>query len=68
MMKSMYNNNDEIKKELKRLRLQRDISIEELKIIKHQLKDDLSFPNWIETALKALSKYGVYSLVKKIVS
>ncbi|MDY0780125.1 hypothetical protein [Tenacibaculum sp. IB213877] len=66
-MKTIYNNNKEIKEELHRLKLERDISIEELKIIKHQIKDDLSLPNWFQTAVKTAGRYGLYNMVKKII-
>ena len=65
-MKKRYKNSQEITTELKKLRLKRDISIEEIKLIKEQLKEDLSIANWIKTMAINLGKLGVYNFAKKI--
>jgi len=49
MKKKSYNSLKEIQSELQVLQLQRDIQLEELKLTRHQLKDDLSPANWITT-------------------
>lgn len=61
-----YNNNQEMLDDLKTLKLKRDISIEELKIVKSQFKDDLSFNNWLHSALRATTKLGIYNIAKRI--
>lgn len=61
-----YNNNQEMLNDLKTLKLKRDISIEELKIVKNQFKDDLSFSSWLSSAVRVTTKLGVYNLVKRI--
>ncbi|CAM1368512.1 conserved protein of unknown function [Tenacibaculum soleae] len=66
MMKKHYKNSQEITTELKKLRLKRDISVEEIKLIKEQLKEDLSIANWIKTLATNLGKLGVYNFAKKI--
>ena len=48
-MKKAYNNSKEITKELKLLKLKRDISLEEIKLVKEQFKEDLSVGNWFQT-------------------
>lgn len=65
-MKKSYNNRQEILKELKLLKLKRDISFEEIKLIKEQFKDDLSFGNWFQTAIQTFGRLGVYNLAKRI--
>tara|TARA_R110002049_G_scaffold302713_2_gene496075 strand:- start:15306 stop:15425 length:120 start_codon:yes stop_codon:yes gene_type:complete len=37
----------QIEEDLKILKLKRDISIEELKLVKQDFKDDLSISNWV---------------------
>ncbi|MDO6743500.1 hypothetical protein Q4553_02840 [Tenacibaculum soleae] len=66
MMKKHYKNSQEITTELKKLRLKRDISVEEIKLIKEQLKEDLSIANWIKTLATNLGKLGVYNFAKKM--
>ncbi len=65
-MKKHYKNSQEINTELKKLRLKRDISVEEIKLIKEQLKEDLSIANWIKTLATNLGKLGVYNFAKKM--
>lgn len=65
-MKKHYKNSQEITTELKKLRLKRDISVEEIKLIKEQLKEDLSIANWIKTLATNLGKLGVYNFAKKM--
>ncbi|TCI84661.1 hypothetical protein [Tenacibaculum sp. M341] len=61
-----YNNNQEMLNDLKTLKLKRDISIEELKIVKNQFKDDLSFSSWLSSAVRVTTKLGIYNLAKRI--
>ena len=65
-MNKRYKNNQEITTELKKLRLKRDISVEEIKLIKEQLKEDLSIANWLKTLATNLGKLGVYNFAKRI--
>jgi len=67
-MKTTYKNLDEVSKELKRLKLKRDISVEEIKLIKHQFKDDLSYANWIKTIASTAGKLGLKKLINKLVN
>lgn len=65
-MKTTYNTQKDISRELKRLRLQRDISIEELKLVKQQFKDDLSANKWFKSVLASAGKFGLYKLLQKV--
>lgn len=60
-----YNSLEEIELDLKRLSLERKIALEELKLSKEEIKERLSYPNWINTIFKTASKYGFYLLIKK---
>lgn len=66
-MKKFYKNQEEIVVELQKLKLKRDISIEELKIVKQQFKEDISISSWLQTAFRTLGRFGAYNLAKKII-
>lgn len=63
----MYKNFDEIEFDLKRLKLERQIALEEIKGLKQDVKDDLSPFNWISTAISAVKKYGMLYLIRKVI-
>ena len=63
----LYTNAKEIEDDLAILKLKRDITIEELKMVKQDLKDDLSLSSWVESILKTVGKIGLYKVAKKIV-
>tara|TARA_R110002051_G_scaffold115026_1_gene188043 strand:+ start:44363 stop:44557 length:195 start_codon:yes stop_codon:yes gene_type:complete len=63
----MYKNFDEIEFNLKRLKLERQIALEELKGLKHDVKQDLSPYNWISSAFSSVKKYGMLYVIRKIV-
>lgn len=67
MKPKQYNSLEDIKLDLLTLNLQRKIHMEELKLTRHQLKEDLSPMNWIGTLLKGIKKYGALMLLKKII-
>ncbi|CAM1333849.1 hypothetical protein [Tenacibaculum aestuariivivum] len=67
MMRKVYNNNKEVAHDLKYLKIKRDISIEELKLIKKQFKDDISISKWMQSFVKIIGKLGVYNIAKKFV-
>lgn len=62
----VYETIEEINKDLKQLKLERQIAWEELKGLKYEVKDDLSPYNWLSTAVSALKKYGILYLIRKI--
>ncbi len=66
MDKRPYNSLKEIKLELQTLNLERKIQMEELKLTKHQIKEDLQPINWIATLFKGVKKYGALILLKKM--
>lgn len=61
-----YNSFKEIKLDLKKLNLERQILVEELKVQKHNVTEDLKPYNWIHWVLKIARKYGALVLIKKI--
>jgi len=67
MKKKNYKSLEDINNELHLLSLQREIHLEELKLTKHQLQEDLSPANWISTAIKGIKKYGVLMLLRKFI-
>lgn len=62
----IYNNIEDINNDLKRLHLQRQIAWEEMKGLRHEVKEDLSPYNWVNTLLSAAKKYGFLYLIRKI--
>ncbi|MCK8482055.1 hypothetical protein [Psychroserpens algicola] len=62
-----YTTFEEIEYDLKRLSLERQIALEELKGVKSELKDDLKPVHWMQTVFKYASKYGSLLLLKKII-
>ncbi|MDV7139541.1 DUF6327 family protein [Maribacter sp. TH_r10] len=66
MDKRPYNSLKEIKLKLHTLNLERKIQMEELKLTKHQIKEDLQPINWIATLFKGVKKYGALILLKKM--
>jgi len=61
-----YKNFDEIQLDLKRLDLERQIAIEELKGKKYGLEDYTKPLPWVKSILKFVSKYGLLMLAKKV--
>ncbi|WP_299674945.1 hypothetical protein [uncultured Tenacibaculum sp.] len=66
-MKKSYRNQKEIAKELKKLKLQRKIAFEEIKLIKYEFKENISINNWMTTVVKTITRLGMYNLAKKLV-
>jgi hypothetical protein len=63
----MYKNFDEIEFNLKRLKLEREIALEELKGLKQDVQEDLSPYNWVSTAFSAAKKFGMLYIMRKVV-
>lgn len=61
-----YNNFEEIRYDLKRLSLERQIAWEEMKGIKQEVKDELQPYYWLGTLLSAVKKYGLLYLIRKL--
>jgi len=65
-MNRTYNSFQQIENDLKRLKLERDIAWEELKLVKNEYKEDLRPLNWVSSVIKLTSKYGLVVLFKKM--
>ncbi|WP_159023859.1 hypothetical protein [Formosa sp. L2A11] len=65
-MKKEFTNFDEIRQELKRLDLERQIAWEEMKGLKGDVQEDLKPLNWLHTALNYTGKIGSLMFLKKI--
>ncbi|WP_235843238.1 hypothetical protein [Maribacter hydrothermalis] len=48
------------------MKLEREIALEELKGLKHDVQQDLSPYNWMSSAFSAAKKYGMLYLIRKI--
>lgn len=62
----IYNSFSEIEKDLKKLQLEKEIAIEELKIVKHDFEAYTKPIVLVNKTLKYLSKYGVLLMIKKL--
>lgn len=62
----VYRNLEEINLDLKRVSLERQIALEEMKGLKEEVKQDLRPYNWMNTALSAVKKYGIIYLIRKV--
>ncbi len=67
MKKTHFNSMKEIAFELQTLNLQRKIKMEEMKLLKHQVKQDLHPLNWMGTVFGLVKKYGVVYMIRKII-
>ncbi|WP_344923868.1 DUF6327 family protein [Aquimarina addita] len=65
-MEKIYTSFKEIEEELKMLKLQRQISIEEMKLLKSEFKEDIQPYQWVATIASAVKKYGIFYLIKRI--
>ena len=61
-----YNTFEDIDRDLKRLNLERKIALEELKLVQGKVQEDLQPINLILTALKVVSKIGLFKMLKRI--
>ena len=61
-----YQSFEEIDQDLKRIQLERQIAVEELKLTQNQIKDALAPLNWIETLVKMFYKYGFSVLIIRL--
>ncbi|MFL0353721.1 hypothetical protein [Xanthomarina sp. GH4-25] len=60
-----YQSFEDIETDLKRLSLERNIALEEMKLLKSEFQDDLKPANWIQSAIKTAGKYGLFLLAKR---
>lgn len=62
-----YNSFEEIKFDLKRLHLERQIALEQMKGLKHEVDEDLAPYQWMQTVLNVAKKFGTLYFIKKII-
>ncbi|MGR7811873.1 DUF6327 family protein [Lacinutrix undariae] len=60
-----YESFNDIDQALKTLKLERNIALEEMKLLKNEFKDNLKPASWVETLLSVAGKYGGYVLLKR---
>ncbi len=60
-----YHSFNEIELDLKRLKLERQIGLEQIKGLKGEFANDLKPLNWVSTAANFAGKYGLFMLIKK---
>lgn len=63
----IYRSFEEIDQDLKRLNLERQIAIEDLKLTKNQIQEDLAPLNWIDTIVSLFVKYGASIILNRVV-
>ncbi|TYB77095.1 hypothetical protein [Bizionia myxarmorum] len=63
-----YKNFDELDVRIKMLNLERKIAWEELKLLKTELKQDFSPYNWVPPIIRGAGKYGIFMLVRKLLT
>lgn len=61
-----YSSFDEIELDLKRLSLERQIALENLKGVHLHVKEELQPPNWLNLLISIGKKYGAYYFMRKI--
>ncbi len=62
----LYKSHEDIERDLKRYKLERQIALEELKALKGDIKQDLQPLNWVQTGFKYAGKYGLMYIIKRI--
>ena len=62
-----YRTQEDIKRDLRRLQLEKQIAWEELKVVKSEFKETLQPYTWLQTGFKMASKVGIMMLIKKII-
>ena len=61
-----YSSFKEIEHDLKRLSLERQIALEELKGIKYEFKEDLRPAGWLDSVVSYISRLGGVILLRKL--
>jgi hypothetical protein len=62
-----YQSFHDIEQDLKRLKLERHIALEEMKLSKNKLKDNFLQNSWLNLAIGVAGKYGFYVLLKRFI-
>ncbi len=61
-----YNSFEEIDYDLERLKLERQIGFEKLKVVKGEFAENLRPMKWVNSFLSVAGKYGIFVLLKKL--
>lgn len=62
-----YQSFHDIEQDLKRLKLERHIALEEMKLSKNKFKDSFHQNSWLNLAIGVAGKYGFYVLLKRFI-
>ncbi|WP_166964955.1 DUF6327 family protein [Yeosuana marina] len=60
-----YKSFEHIEQDLKRLSLERNIALEQMKLSKNKFTNNLKQKNWLSLVIDVASKYGFYVLLKR---
>ena len=63
-----YTSFEAIESDLKQYKLEQKIALEELKLTKNEVADNLKPLNWLPSIGKIVAKYGVFYFLKRIFS
>jgi hypothetical protein len=66
MRNENYSSFEEIEYDLKRLNLERQIAVEQLKSFKVQIQEDLQPLNWVQSGFKIAGKLSTVMILKKL--
>tara|TARA_R110002167_G_scaffold33327_11_gene107086 strand:+ start:1392 stop:1592 length:201 start_codon:yes stop_codon:yes gene_type:complete len=61
-----YKTFEDIKYDLKRIQLERQIALEEIKGLKYEIEKDLGPYQWLQTAFKTVKGFGLIFFIKKL--
>lgn len=62
-----YKTFDDIDYELTKLKLERQIALEEIKGVRLEFQEDMKPLNWVSTGIKFAGKYGIIVLLRKLI-
>jgi len=60
-----YKSFEHIDQDLKRLSLERNIALEQMKLSKNKFTNNLKQKNWLSLVIDVAGKYGFYVLLKR---
>lgn len=66
-MTKTYKTFEDIDYELTRLKLERQIALEEIKGVKNEFQEDMKPLNWLSTGFRFAGKYGIIVLLRKLI-
>lgn len=60
-----YKSFEHIEQDLKRIRLERNIALEQIKLSKNKFRNNLRQKNWLSVIIDVAGKYGFYIFLKR---